>query len=67
MKSITYGFVNANSGSLTVLFDGARLGLGGDVDLVFVGTTTAAGGVAWDCTVAQGGSLIAKYRPATCR
>ena len=67
VKSITYGFVDANNGTLTVLFDGTRLGLGADVDLVFLGTTTIAGGVSWDCTVAQGGSLIAKYRPANCR
>jgi len=67
VKTVTYTFIAANSGSLTVVYDGAGLGVGADVDLVFVGSTTAAGGVTWDCTVASGGSLDAKYRPANCR
>jgi len=66
--SMTYANVSATSGSLTVVFDGTGLGIAANDDLVFVGSSTTAGGISWDCNQATaGGSLDPKYRPANCR
>ena len=52
---------------VTVAFNASALGLTGAQTIVFNGTANAAGGVIWDCSVATGGTLLAKYRPANCR
>jgi type IV pilus assembly protein PilA len=68
VQQIVYTQVAANSGSLTVTFDGGNLGLPGNDTVVFIGTPTAAGGVTWDCKFGTaGGTLDPKYRPANCR
>ena len=64
VDTMTYTRVSANSGQLDVVLNGAALGIGGNANVVFVGTNTTSGSVTWDCT---GGSLLDKYRPANCR
>jgi len=62
--SLTYAQASATSGTITLVFSGANLGLAADDTIIFTGTTTAAGGVTWDCKL---GSMDPKYRPANCR
>ena len=65
VNTMTYARVSDTSGSLTVVFNTTALGIpAGDDDIVFLGSTTNAGSVTWDCT---GGNLLAKYKPANCR
>ena len=47
-------------GVIAVLFTGNPIG----GSTIFLTPTTAAGGIAWNCT---GGSLEGKYRPSSCR
>lgn len=48
------------SGVITITYTAAA----GGGTIIMTPTLTANGDVTWDCT---GGTLIAKYRPATCR
>ncbi|HFD12272.1 MAG TPA: prepilin-type N-terminal cleavage/methylation domain-containing protein [Crenotrichaceae bacterium] len=54
--------LSINSGTIAVGFKPSAVGVAASI--IFAGTTTAAGGVTWDCT---GGNLDTKYRPANCR
>jgi type IV pilus assembly protein PilA len=62
--SMTYARVNNSAGNLTVVLNGTTLGIGNNSDIIFLGESTNAGSVTWDCT---GGSLLDKYKPANCR
>ncbi len=64
IQTLVYAYVSDTSGTITLTFDGGNLGLPADDTIIFTGTTTAAGGVTWDCTT---GSMVAKYKPANCR
>ncbi len=68
VTQLEYANVGPDSGTLTVTMDGTRLGIsgGGAQTLIFTGTTTAAGGVTWDCR-GNVATLDNKYRPANCR
>jgi type IV pilus assembly protein PilA len=63
IRSISYG-VSGTTASITV----AIAALGGstvaDQTIILAGTGQMDGTVKWDC---KGGSVIAKYRPASCR
>ena len=52
--------VNVVSGVIQVTFSGNPIGS----STIFLSPTTSAGGVVFSCT---GGSLLAKYRPSSCR
>jgi type IV pilus assembly protein PilA len=62
--SMTYARVNNSAGNLTVVLNGTTLGIGNNADIVFLGESTTAGSVTWDC---KAGSLLDKYKPANCR
>ena len=68
VTSITYNGVNANSATLTILYDQTKLGAGvtGSTNQLTFTATGNATGVTWNC---QGGTnpLADKYKPANCR
>ena len=52
-----------SGGDITVTFSGNPI----DGSTLILHPETAAGGVTWNCKVAIGGDLEAKYRPSSCR
>ena len=59
------GVVVSGAGVITVSFNSATTGAGGDIALV-PASTAGGGAVDWTCNGA-GSTLLAKYRPANCR
>jgi type IV pilus assembly protein PilA len=57
-----------NTGTITISYDGTNSTgipqLGGNNVITIVPITAVPGAMGWDCT---GGSVVGKYRPATCR
>ncbi len=55
----------ATTGIITITYNASGVGAGADsATILLTPDTSASGALGWDCT---GGTMPAKYRPATCR